>query len=142
MQNRNQKRQTERGFTLIEIMVVVAMIGALSSVAIPSFQRYVHRAKRSEALFGLKGIHTLETTYYGANVEYSDSFSELGFAITGGSQVDEANIIGDVYSYTLQTFPVDGRPNANFRATASANLDPSDPFLDVLVIENELRVVE
>ena len=134
-------RTRRRGFTLIELIVVVATIGVLASVAIPSFFKYVYRAKRSEALFGLKGIHTLETTFYGVNVEYSDSFTELGFQITGGSQVDEATILGDTYSYTLQTFPVDGKPDANFRATATANLDKSDPFLDVIIIENNLTVV-
>ena len=137
---RSGKRR--RGFSLIELMVVVVTIGALATVAIPSFSKYVYRAKRSEALFGLKGIHTLETTFYGVNVEYSDSFTELGFQITGGSQVDAATILGDTYSYTLQTFPVDGKPNANFRATATANLDPSDAFLDVVVIENDLTVIE
>ncbi len=129
-----------RGFTLIELIVVVMAIGALATVAIPSFSKYVYRAKRSEALFGLKGIHTLETTFYGVNVEYSDSFTELGFQITGGDQVDDATILGDTYSYTLQTFPVDGKPDANFRATATANLDKSDAFLDVIVIENNLTV--
>lgn len=135
-------RKHRRGFTLIELIVVVFTIGALATVAIPSFLKYVYRAKRSEALFGLKGIHTLETAFYGVNIEYSDSFTELGFQVAGGAQVDDATIQGKTYSYTLQTFPVDGKSDANFRATATANLDKSDPFLDVVVIENDLTVVE
>ncbi len=42
-------RKSENGFTLVELMVVVAIIGLLSAVAIPNFQKYQARSKTSEA---------------------------------------------------------------------------------------------
>jgi len=55
------------GFTLIELMVVVAIIGALASVAIPTFLRYQTRSKRSEAFGNLVAIAKAENSFFAAN---------------------------------------------------------------------------
>ena len=47
------KRQAQRGFTLIEVMSVVAIVGILSAIAYPSYQEYVRRGHRAEARAGL-----------------------------------------------------------------------------------------
>ena len=47
------KRQAQRGFTLIEVMIVVAIVGILSAIAYPSYQEYVRRGHRAEARAGL-----------------------------------------------------------------------------------------
>lgn len=64
-----QKR--ERGFTLIEVMVVVAVIGILSAVAYPSYQDYVLRSRISEAVGAMESMRTDMERFYQDNRTYA-----------------------------------------------------------------------
>ena len=55
----------QRGFTLVELMIVVAIIGILAAIAIPNFAKFQARAKQSEAKANLKGIYTSKHSSYG-----------------------------------------------------------------------------
>ena len=128
------------GFTLTELLVVVALIGVLASVAIPSFAKLTFKARRAEALMALRQLFELQTTYYSNRNEYSDSFSELGFGMHGGTLLADGSYEGPYYSYTLETWDMNSEPNANYRGTATGDIDPSDPILDVVIIENQLTI--
>lgn len=62
MHARNSQRR--RGFTLIEIMITVAIIGILSSMAIPAFSKYVRRSRTTEALMNLRKMHDSSVAYF------------------------------------------------------------------------------
>ncbi len=57
-------RRNEKGFTLVELMIVVVIIGILASIAIPKFSNMIGKAKTTEAKQILNQVITLETTYY------------------------------------------------------------------------------
>jgi type IV pilus assembly protein PilA len=76
--------QGPQGFTLIELMIVVAIIGILAAIAIPNFMRYQAKARQSEAKVNLGGIFTTATSYFAENNTYSvANANALGYSPAG-----------------------------------------------------------
>ncbi len=73
------KQQRESGFTLVELMIVVAIIGLLSAVAIPNFKKYQARAKVSEAKLQLASIYTAEASFFSDYNMYATCLRYMGF---------------------------------------------------------------
>jgi prepilin-type N-terminal cleavage/methylation domain-containing protein len=73
-------RNHRAGFTLIELMIVVAMIGILAAIAIPSFRNYQLTSKRSEGFANLASLATAQKTYYAEHGLYVGSLGEPGLS--------------------------------------------------------------
>lgn len=141
---RGQSMRRNEGFTLIELMIVVAIIGILAAIAIPNFLAYQARAKQSEAKSNLAAIHTGETAYFAENNQYIDNFGAIGFSVTGQTQR---------YSYELASADIEPAtaitpaacnttgldaitPGSAFTAAATGNIDGDDDC-DVWTIDDE-----
>lgn len=76
-------KQLQKGFTLIELMIVVAIIGILAAVAIPAYQDYTGRAQVTEAVTVAFGFKTGFAEYYGNHGQWPDHLTQVGDTISG-----------------------------------------------------------
>jgi type IV pilus assembly protein PilA len=76
--------RAQQGFTLIELMIVVAVLSIVAALAIPNFLRYQAKSRQTEARTNLGGIFVAETSYFGEQSRYG-SFGEIGYALAGTS---------------------------------------------------------
>ncbi len=81
----NNKQLREGGFTLVELMVVVGIIGILTAVAIPNFQTYQARARTSEAKIQLSSAYLALNGLFSDYDTYATCLGSAGFSRRGGS---------------------------------------------------------
>jgi type IV pilus assembly protein PilA len=98
------KKQLQQGFTLIELMIVVAIIGILAAIAIPAYQDYIARAQVSEAFSSVSGAETTIAEYAQNNGAYPDTTTNptsTSLGITGkyGSATVTAATGAIVYTF-------------------------------------------
>lgn len=75
-------KKMQQGFTLIELMIVVAIVGVLAAIAIPAYQDYVTRAKVTEGMSLASAAKTAVTEYYQANSAFPTTNAAAGLAAT------------------------------------------------------------
>lgn len=134
---RHFKRVLPKGFTLVELLIVVAIIGVLSSIGVPTFRKMVTKAKKSEAKVALGGIFTVESAFFTEYNTYGNRLNRVGFEIEGTqrlyhvgftdsncAQLDlrptQGNSVGATLANQYATyFTVDENVEANKKITVS-----------------------
>jgi type IV pilus assembly protein PilA len=81
------ERSEPRGFTLVEVLIVVAIIGVMAAIAIPSFLRYQLRAKVGEALVNIRALATAEETFFTEHGHYVSTATPAPPALPSGARL-------------------------------------------------------
>lgn len=76
-------KQIQRGFTLIEVMITLLIIGILASIAYPSYVDYVREGRRSEGIALMSNIMNAQERYFIENRQYVTTLDSLGYASSG-----------------------------------------------------------
>jgi type IV pilus assembly protein PilA len=112
------KRSLQQGFTLIELMIVVAIIGILAAVALPAYQDYTKRAKLSELILAASACRTTITEVYQAGT-FTPAVNGWGCESTNSSSKYVASIQTDV----------NGKITVKAQGIDSTNIDTKDVTL-------------
>jgi type IV pilus assembly protein PilA len=86
----------QKGFTLIELMIVVAIIGILAAIAIPAYQDYTIRAQVSEGLTLASDIKAGVAEYMAQTGSWPDNLAEAGVASVGGATDKAARYVAEI----------------------------------------------
>src|SRR5690606_30476945 len=100
------KAQMQKGFTLIELMIVVAIIGILAAIALPAYQDYTARSQMSEALSLAAGARTAVTEFYTANGQFPTNNQSAGLDATptniSGNYVNSVTVAGGLITVAMK----------------------------------------
>ncbi|HEZ7186137.1 TPA: pilin [Neisseria meningitidis] len=94
----------QKGFTLIELMIVIAIVGILAAVALPAYQDYTARAQVSEAILLAEGQKSAVTEYYLNHGEWPGNNSSAGVASSSeikGKYVEKVEVAKGVITATM-----------------------------------------
>ena len=111
-------RKRFHGFSLMEVMIVVVIIGILAALAYPNLEKYLKRARQTEAKTNLSAIYTAQKIYFTLHQSYAEDINELDLSLVQG-----------LYNYTIQE-----ASTSTFKAQAEGNIDDDDA-LDIWTID-------
>jgi len=105
-----------KGYTLIEMLIVVAIIGILAAIAFPGYQSYVQKTNRTVAKAALSAITSRQESYATDHKAYAQNFKRLGFTGSGDGSSAYVNSQGEIslndrsalYELKLHSQPASG----------------------------------
>jgi type IV pilus assembly protein PilE len=113
----NQTNTGQSGFTLVELMIVIAIVAVLSAVALPAYQDYVERSRRVDAMGALSSLATAMERYYTEENTYSGTTATVNSVPNSPNMFPaQAPLDGNTKFYNL-TIPTATSTTYTLRAT-------------------------
>ena len=113
-------RKRFHGFSLMEVMIVVVIIGILAALAYPNLEKYLKRARQTEAKTNLSAIYTAQKIYFTLHQSYAEDIKKFDLSLAQG----------------LYTFTIQEASKITFKAQAKGNIDDDDA-LDIWTIDQD-----
>lgn len=114
-----------RGFTLIEVMIVVVVVGVLLLVALPSYQQQVLKTKRSVAKSTLEALRAEQEQFFVNNRRYATDLTTLGYATSPYAIDEEGEPVAVGSTARIYTISITGASATAFTLQAVAQLGQS-----------------
>ena len=115
-------RKRFHGFSLMEVMIVVVIIGILAALAYPNLEKYLKRARQTEAKTNLSAIYTAQKIYFTLHQSYAEDIKKLDLSLAQG-----------LYTYTIQE-----ASTSTFKAQAEGNIDDDDALDTWTIDQNKI----
>jgi type IV pilus assembly protein PilA len=128
LQHLNNKKNSEKGFTLVELLVVIIIIGILAAIALPNFLNQASKAKQSEAKQNVALVNKTQNSFRAENSNFAASFNVLAIGSVAGDATGTTsnftyNITGGTDSATVFATPKD----ASLKGTSGGDLRYTNP---------------
>lgn len=108
------------GFSLIELMIVVAIVAILAAIALPAYQKYIMQSRESSAKSALLDLARREETFYSTNNAYTTQLDSLGYGTIAGNAIQVPNNTNEDYYQITITAPAGAATTATtYTATAT-----------------------
>jgi len=117
-------RKRFHGFSLMEVMIVVVIIGILAALAYPNLEKYFKRARQTEAKTNLSAIYTAKKIYFTLHQYYADDINKIDLSLAQGdpyitiqeasTSTFKAQVEGNIDDDALDTWTIDQDKNLRY----------------------------
>ncbi|WP_279388051.1 type IV pilin protein [Cocleimonas flava] len=144
MNNKNRckmnNRKFNKGFTLMELMIVVAILGIIAAISIPSYMEHVKKSKRTDAKVELLRIAQIQESYYAQNLSYASSLTAArnagGLGMTAPVMSEQDNYAIELTALPAACGGTAVSPCTSYTLTADAQAKQNDSHCDNFTITN------
>lgn len=113
--NRRYKGKHQSGFTLIEILIAVAIISIITAIAVPSYTNYITKANRTDAMNFLSEVAGEQQRFFSENNAYASKMSDLGYGTADTASSPENHYVISISAPTATSYVISATPATGSR---------------------------